>query len=216
MTQRDGGTSSPDHGLIPLDIHSDPPRNARMKPLALLLGCALLPRQRAQASTPGPDLLPGVNLPRPTRWKGRAPPSLYGRDRPGEGHRSAGVRPLRRGSVHRLRSWRFLWRRPGASSVRRCVPSTPSTGTRVRIPGLNLGFVNLTNNVQGGLNWGRSPAKGNAWPTSVSSTMPSAPPSSSVLSMPQKPRRPADGARQLRRERHLPHTAPGELQKKSF
>ncbi len=155
-----------------------------MKPARLLLalGAAALGGV-AHASTPVQLSLPGVNLPASHQVEGARASVLYGRTGQVKGIDLPVFALSDVDQFTGLQLGIFL----GAGRVRHQFGGVAINAVNWhegQDKGVNLGFVNLTNNVQG-LNWGPSTSpRAMPWPTSASSTMPSAPPSSWASSMP--------------------------------
>ena len=171
------------------------------------------PRRRGPRPAPGPDLPPGVNLPSSHQVEGARASLLYGRT----GQVKASIcrcSPSPTWISSPACSLAFSLAQAGCATS-----SAVCHQRRQWHQGRDTGestwaSSNLTNNDAGASTGGGQCAQGNAWPTSASSTMPSAPPSSSgFINAHQAPRRPADGRiANYAPERHLSHTAPGELQ----
>lgn len=149
----------------------------------LLLACSALTLCGvAQASTPVQVSLPGVNLPASHQVEGSRASLLYGRTGQVKGIDLPIFALSDVDQFSGLQLGVFL----GAGRVRHQfggVTINAINWHEGQDTGVNLGLVNLTNNVQG-LNWGRSISpRAMRWPTSAWSTMPSVPPSRLALSM---------------------------------
>ena len=133
-----------------------------MKPLALLFGCsALALAGTAHASTPIQISLPGVNLPASQQVEGARASLLYGRTASVKGIDLPVFALSDVNSFTGLQLGIFF----GAGRVRDQFQGVAINAVNWhdgQDRGVNLGFVNLTNNVQG-LNWGAvNIARGNA------------------------------------------------------
>lgn len=130
-----------------------------MNPLALLLGCsALALAGTAQASTPVQISLPGINLPSSHQVEGARASFLYGRTGQVKGIDLPVFALSDVDQFTGLQLGIFF----GAGRVRHQFGGVAINAVNWhegQDTGVNLGFVNLTNNVQG-LNWGnRSPGR---------------------------------------------------------
>lgn len=124
-----------------------------MNPLALLLGCsALALAGTAQASTPVQISLPGINLPSSHQVEGARASFLYGRTGQVKGIDLPVFALSDVDQFTGLQLGIFF----GAGRVRHQFGGVAINAVNWhegQDTGVNLGFVNLTNNVQG-LNWG--------------------------------------------------------------